>query len=60
MIRIEGVPIVAARLAAMQKSTKALKPTRPASAHRTQERRFPVASKTVRPSQRRAIAQERA
>ena len=60
MIRIEGVPIVAARLAAMQKSTKALKPTRPASAHRTQERRFRVASKTVRPSQRRAIAQERA
>jgi len=60
MIRIEGVPIVAARLAAMQKSTKALKPTRPDSAHRTQERRFPVSSKTVRPSQRRAIAQERA
>ena len=30
MIRIEGIPIVAARLAVMLKSTKAIEPARPA------------------------------
>jgi len=38
MIRIEGIPIVAARLAAMQKSTKAPQPSRPS---RRRNRRRP-------------------
>jgi hypothetical protein len=56
MIRIEGIPIVAARLAVIQKSRKVLKPSRPGRPHGTQEKQFPMASKTVRARRRRAIA----
>ncbi len=56
MIRIEGIPIVAARLAVMLKSTKAIEPLRPVRPHRTQERQVPMASTTVRPRRPRAIA----
>jgi hypothetical protein len=48
MIRIEGIQIVAARLAVMLKSTKALKPSRPVRLHQTQERQFPMVSKPYR------------
>jgi len=57
MIRIEGIPIVAARLAAMQKSTKAPQPTRPGRPYRTLKKQFPVASQTER-ARRRAIGQK--
>jgi hypothetical protein len=57
MIRIEGIPIVAARLAATLKSTKAIEPSRPVSRHRTQEKQSPIASKTVRARRQPTIAQ---
>jgi hypothetical protein len=38
MIRIEGIPIVAARLAAMQKAAKAIEPSRPVRPHRRQKK----------------------
>lgn len=57
MIRIEGIPIVAARLAATLKPTKATEPSRPVSRHRTQEKQSPIASKTVRARRQRSIAQ---
>ena len=53
MIRIEGIPIVAARLAVMLKSTKAIEPSRPIRPHRQR----PRASTTVRARRPRAIAQ---
>ena len=56
MIRIEGIPIVAARLATL-KPTKATEPSRPVSRHRTQEKQSPIASKTVRARRQRTIAQ---
>ena len=57
MISIEGIPIVAARLAAMQKSTKAPQPSRPSRSHRTLKKQFRVASQTKRARRRRAIGQ---
>ena len=57
MIRIEGIPIVAARLAVMLKSTKAIESSRPVRPHRTQERQFPTASTTLRARRPRAIGQ---
>ena len=57
MIRIEGIPIVAARLAAMLKSTNAIEPSRPVRPHRAQERQFPKASAAARARRPRAIAQ---
>jgi len=57
MIRIEGIPIVAARLAATIESTKAKEPSRPVGRHRTQEKQSPIASKTVRARRQRTIAQ---
>jgi hypothetical protein len=57
MIRIEGIPIVAARLAVMLKSKEGTEPSRPVRPHRTQEKQLPRASTTVRARRPRAIAQ---
>jgi hypothetical protein len=57
MIRIEGIPIVAARLAVMLKFTKAIEPSRPVRPHRTRDSQFPIASTTVRTRRPRANAQ---
>jgi len=57
MIRIEGIPIVAARLAATLKPTTATEPSRPVSRHRMQEKQSPTASKTIRARRQRTIAQ---
>ena len=54
MIRIEGISIVAARLAAMHKAAKAIEPSRP---HRRQKGRVPMASTSARIRQSRANAQ---
>ena len=57
MIRIEGIPIVAARVAVMLKSTNAIEASRPDRSHRMQERQFPKASATARARRPRAITQ---
>ena len=43
MIRIEGIPIVAARLAAIRKAAKAVVPSRPVGPRRRQKSRVPAA-----------------
>jgi len=57
MIRIEGIPIVAARLAAMQKAATAIEPSRPVRAHRRQKPRAPMASTSARMRRSRANTQ---
>jgi hypothetical protein len=48
MIRIEGIPIVAARLAAAIKSAKSIQASRPVRQHRIRSSQGPKASTTVR------------
>jgi hypothetical protein len=56
MIGIEGIPVVAARLAEMLKSTKALEASRLVGPHQMQERQFTMVSAIVRTHRPRRLA----
>jgi len=56
MIRIKGIPIVAARLAAALNSAKFTDPARPVRQPRTRQGLFPTPSTTIRGRRPRANA----
>jgi hypothetical protein len=57
MIRIEGIPVVTARLAAARKSTIVTQTARPVRQPRMRQHLFPTPSKTVRGRRPPATAQ---